>query len=130
MQQLLRNIVRKSIKPFVIITIPVCTYNIHKYITSESNQAKKIYKEIQDQNKKASTPDYLQSSFEKNLRMYLNRNIVETLKEKEVREGGVEYLNQIIRQKLVIDAILDVLLYCIKDKEFIDEAIDLGNNIL
>jgi hypothetical protein len=126
MQQLFRSLVQKAMKPVIFVSIPLTMYKLHQYYEDEKTRAQEIYEEIQTQNYRFQNQDYKQSSIEKNLRMYLNRNIVETLKEKEVREGGVEYLNQIIRQKLVIDAILDVLLFCIKDDEFIDEAKNLG----
>ena len=126
MQQFAKQVLKTSVKPLIAVSIPLTLYKAHQFYTQEKQKAEKIYQEIQTQNEKSKTLEYQTSSVEKNLRMYLNRNIVETLKEVEVRDGGVDYLNQVIRQKPVIDAILDVLLFCIKDDEFLDEAKGLG----
>lgn len=129
MKQIFKNFSKKILKPVVFLSIPAMVYKALHIFENEKKNAEKIYSEIKKQNTQSQKNDYEPSAIERNLRMYLNRNIVETLKEDEVREGGVEYLNQIIRQKMVIDAILDVLLFCVKDDEFLEEAKGLGNVI-
>lgn len=60
----------------------------------------------------------------------LRDSIVETLKTKEVENGGVDYLLVLLKDKATIDQVIELLLHSIKSPQFIEEAKILGKGIV
>ena len=60
---------------------------------------------------------------------FLKQALVGTFRDSDIKQEGVGYLEKVIKEKPVVDQVLEVLLKSIKDEHFIDEAKVLGKEV-
>lgn len=60
---------------------------------------------------------------------FLKQALVGTFRDSSIKKEGVDYLERVVKEKPVVDQVLEILLKSIKDEGFVDEAKVLGKNI-
>ena len=153
MRSTFKRILKTTITNSYLIAPPVilggCYYlytnsNYHLQIIKSINQDyKEFNEELDKENLQAEDPvtskvieiEETELSYERlerknSLEFYLKKKAEDFLKSEELRIRGVKYLESLIKDKKIIDAVLEVLLFSVKDEEFIQEGIDLGKFLI
>lgn len=70
------------------------------------------------------------NTVDRKFKTFLKQSLGGTFKDDRVKREGVLYLEKVLKDKVLIDRIIEILLKAVKEETFIDEAKNLGKNIV